>query len=224
MSVVMRKRNGRRRAAPRSRFAYPGAPTAWPYAVSGSQPELKYRAATVNDVQLYHNVAALLANQNLMLYISPGTDVFNRLGNKIFLKDVKLRMILNNKSDRPNVSYRVVLVAVPTSADSDSFVEIFRGGNFCAPFQPSTGLLLHDSIFPKNQGSTMVDASLDRERSHLHEINVSVNQAITWHPTSGAPLTSLFCFIVPYDAYATLQTDNIASIPQASVFLSFTDA
>jgi hypothetical protein len=205
-------------------LSYPGAPVAWPYAISGSQPELKYRAVAINDLQLYHNVAALVGNSNLLMNIAPGSDVANRIGSKVFLKDVKIRMILNNKSDRPNVSYRVVLVAVPTSAESDSFVEVFRGGSFTAPFLPTAGLLLHDQTFPKNQGTTMVDAGLDRERSHLHEFSVTVNQAVSWHPTTGVALTSLMCYIIPYDAHATLQTDNIASAPQVTVFLSFTDA
>jgi len=199
------------------------APPTW--AAGSDRTELKNLFNSGGNYQLYHNVAASYTNStNLLDNIALGTQPSQRVGARIFLRSFDAVLVLNNKTDRQNVSYRFVVLAAPTNSNTDTFVELFGGGVFTGMHVPNNSLLLHDSIFPSNQGSGMDTNTLaNKERSFTHRVSFPINKPVTINTNDGLFSTRLIAFIVAYDAYGTLTTDNIASVAQTSYRIMFTD-
>jgi hypothetical protein len=152
-----------------------------------------------------------------------GSAFSQRVGLAIHLKRFVARLVLNNKVDRPNVSYRVVLVAAPSTTSSDTYTEQFVGGWFSGVHQPANSVVLSDTVFPLNQGSTMTqNVTPDKERSFNHVVDVPIDHAV-YYNTDGLCQTRLTCYVISYDAYGTLVTDNIASIAQATWRIDYLD-
>jgi hypothetical protein len=196
------------------------------YPAGNGGAELKSRFTSFSNYQLYHNVGSAINNTpNLLNDIALGTGPNQRIGNRIFLKNLRVNMVLNNKTDRPNVSYRVVVTAAPASAQTDSFGELFFSAGYTAQHYPTNSLLLYDQSFPWNQGSNMNQNSIpDKERSFVHCLQVPINKPIVYSTVNGEASTSLSVWVITFDAHATLQTDNIASIAQCVYALDYTDA
>jgi hypothetical protein len=187
--------------------------------------ERKLFVLNVNNQALNHNTPAQLGNTaSLLDGLSLGTGVSNRIGNSIFVRGMSIRMVLNRKTDRPNVSYRVVVVATTPGAGVDNYVELFAGNSFCAPVYPAAAVVLHDSSFPKDQGTVMTQqATPDKERSNLFDTFLDIRKTVPYS-TDGTALTVLRCYVVAYDAFGTLTSDNIASVAQGVVGVYFEDA
>jgi len=220
------KQTSRTRKQPKSattRTALTAAPPTW--AAGGDRTELKNLFFNGSNYQLYHNVAASYTNStNLLDNIALGTQSYQRVGARIYLRHFDCVLVLNNKTDRPNVSYRFVVVAAPTNANTDTFTELFSGAGFSSIHAPTNSLLLHDSIFPINQGSSMENnMTPNKERSFTHRVSFPINKPITTNTNDGLFSTRLVAFVLAYDAFGTLTTDNIASVAQTSYRIMFTD-
>jgi hypothetical protein len=193
---------------------------------SNSSPkmEIKFFDTRWSNQQLYHNIGAKWNNTvNMLDLISNGNTVFTRIGASIFVKGLDFRLVLNNKTDRPNVSYRVVVVATPATSSADSFDEIVGGGAFTGTHVPIQSVILHDATFPNNQGSGMENnVTPNKERSFNHSAYIPINRAVTYGTDNGCQ-TRIVGYIIPYDSYGTLTTDNIASLAQASWRIDFVD-
>lgn len=195
-----------------------------PWGVGGSRTELKTYLQTNGNYQLYHNVSAPYFNlNNLLDSIAQGAQSYQRIGNRIFVKELEVFMVLNNKTDRPNVSYRFTVCAAPATANADTFGELFVGG-FSGLHVPTNSQLLYDAAFPLNQGSGMENnITPNKERSFIHRAVVPINRPVVYNTNDQACTTRLIGFICAYDAYGTLVTDNIASVAQTSWRLVYTD-
>jgi len=220
------KQTSRTRKQPKSSTkgsALGAAPLTW--AAGTSRTELKNYFFSGGNYQLYHNVASPYTNYpNLLDNIALGTQPYQRVGARIFLRNLECILVLNNKTDRPNVSYRFVVVAAPTNTNTDTFAELFTGNGFTSIHVPNNSLLLHDSIFPINQGSGMDNnVTPNKERSFTHRVSISINKPVTVNTNDGAFSTRLVGFVIAYDAFGTLITDNIASVAQTSYRIMFTD-
>jgi hypothetical protein len=187
--------------------------------------ERKLYFLNVNNQALYHNVPAQLGNvASLLDGLSLGTGVNNRIGNSIHLRAISLRMVLNRKTDRPNVSYRVIVLATAPGSGVDTYGELFPGNAFTASVYPAAGVVLHDTSFPKDQGTVMTQQMTpDKERSNLFETFLDINKTIPYS-TDGTALTVIRCYVAAYDAFGTLTTDNIASVAQGVMAFYFEDA
>ncbi len=138
---------------------------------------------------------------------SSGSQI-NRIGDEIMLKNVNLRLWLSNKEDRPNVMYKAFLFWYdPDATLSDAY---------CFFTQQNKML---DRI--NNEVISIVDSKTlfsgpqytDKEHSHLLTLNGSwKGRKIKYDEGGTVPKFKTLGFaVVCYDAYGTLQTDNIAS-------------
>lgn len=134
-------------------------------------------------------------------------------------------MVFNNKSDRPNVSYRVAVTAAPTNTNTDNFSELFSGGGITGVHAPQNSILLYDCVFPLNQGSGMDNnITPNKERSFNHTFDLPINHSVQYNLNDNKASTCISCWFVAYDAYGTLTTDNIASVPQVTWAFDYTDS
>lgn len=195
----------------------------WP--AMSTRPELKTYAQTFSNQQLYHNSGVGMNNYaSIADAIVQGTNIAQRIGNRVFIKRLRAHFVFNNKADRPNVSYRVVVTAAPSGANTDAFSELFAFGVFTSPHAPTNSILLYDSVFPLNQGSGMeVNVNSSKERSFNHTLDVPINKPVVYNSADGKASTSIAVWIIAYDAYGTLTTDNIASVASCAWALDFTD-
>jgi hypothetical protein len=180
------------------------------WAVGASLPEIKTYATQGANYQLYHNTPVSMANSpNLLDGIIQGVNQASRIGNRITLRRLRVRIVFNNKIDRPNVSYRVAVTAAPVSTNADTFGELFNGGGITGTHVRPNSQLLYDTVFPLNQGSGMVTPN--KERSFNHAFEIPFNHPVVYSTADGKATTNLTVWFVAFDAYGTLITDNIAS-------------
>ncbi len=204
-------------------------PNPFPTAPAGAELKLMYGG--INDQQIYHNVPLTVFNATSLLdAIAVGTAPYQRIGHQVTLKEIAFRFLLNNKDNRPNVTYRLTVVAIPgVSSSSDAFGEVFASASTSQPInaflQPGVGRILHDhyiaggnfSVTPLTSGGTV------KERSFHYQCRIPMNQSVRYN-TDNVATTRLIVWLNAYDAYGTLTTDNIASLPNATYALYFTDA
>jgi hypothetical protein len=192
------------------------------YAPFTSSTELKVWYAQESNFQLYHNTPSPYFNlTNLLNQIVLGTGFNNRIGNRICVKELEVLMVLNNKFDRTNVVYRFAVVAAPATTGTDGAADLFASGGLTGLHVIQNSALLHDTVFPVNQGSSQ-SIGVQKERSHIHRVTIPINRAVVYN-TDGNCATRLIGFVTAYDAYGTLITDNIASVAQTSHRIIFTD-
>ncbi len=138
-----------------------------------------------------------------------GTAQLNRIGDEIMLKDITIRLWLSNKADRPNVMYKAFLFWYdPDAALSDSYA-FFSAQNKMLDRVNTEVLSIIDSkvIFSQNNYSP------DHERSQLCTLKGRYKgRKIKYDEGGTVPkFKTLGLCVVCYDAFGTLQTDNIAS-------------
>lgn len=193
--------------------------------------ETKVAENAVENVQLYHNVLQKFENNSL--YTTQGTtdgDTYNvaeqRVGDMIQLQKIWWRIQLFNKSDRPNLHYRILIVRQQTdrtgtyepSLPADFELETLSGnGNllFASSSQERATVLIDRTVALNSPNGWADGLDNHREVSKIININYKVpqsHQKVLYHDGGSVPKKYIYqLYIVPYDAYGTLTTDNVAS-------------
>ncbi len=195
--------------------------------------EDKSQVAIVENNQLYHNkpvyVGKILSRLGQGVQTgdqsSSGTGSLTvRVGDQINLKNVNIRFWLSNKLDRPNVMYKGVLFWYSQGqALSDPLVYKTQTNKMLDRYN-NKQIRVIDTFIVKSTNNYAVDAN-NHEHSYLATLNKSYkNKKITYDDngliTKGWEMGfALAC----YDAYGTLQTDNIASYAY-NIEVTFQDA
>lgn len=177
--------------------------------------------------QLYHNKSFYIGN--LMGSIAQGVETGDgpnmykavRKGDQISLKNINIRFWLSNKQDRLNVMYKGVLFwyqADTVIGDADVYLtqttKMLDRYNYKQIKVIDTFIL--NSTYNYTPG---------KEKSYLATLNKRYkNKKIQFDSNTVTPKGwDLGFAVVCYDAYATAQTDNIASMA-FNVELTFQDA
>lgn len=157
-----------------------------------------------------------------------------RIGDEIQLKNINIRLWLSNKLDRPNVMYKGALywypVGIPPSdalifkTQSNKMLDRYDRDNIKVLdtfIVKSTNNYAQPTYYPV--GGTV--AVLGKEHSYLATLNKSYkNKKIKYDKNGIQPKGwNLGISVVCYDAYGTLQSDNIASFAYQSL-ITFQDA
>jgi len=194
--------------------------------------EDKSLVTTFENVQLFHNKPGYTQK---LLAVANGTDDGDqstagngvktiRVGDQISLKNVNIRFWLSNKLDRPNVMYKGVLFWYPTGIPvNDAYVFKTQTNKMLDRYNDKQ-IQIIDTFIVKSTNNYAVDAN-NHEHSYLATLNKSYkNKKITYDGLTGFPKGKDLGFcVVCYDAYGTLQTDNIASFAWQSL-ITFQDA
>ena len=195
--------------------------------------EDKQFVTTYENVQLFHNKPGYAQKFLQELQIggdsggqstgATGSKVV-RIGRQISLRNINIRMWLSNKLDRPNVMYKGVLFWYPVGQSATDALVFKTQTNKMLDRYNRNDIRIVDQFIVKSTNNYAVDAN-NHEHSYLATLNKSYkNKKITYDELTGLPKgwDLGFC-VVCYDAYGTLQTDNIASFAWQSV-LTFQDA
>jgi len=132
----------------------------------------------------------------------------NRIGDEIVLKNINVRLWVSNKEDRPNVMYKAYLFWYDPDATLDDAYCYFTAQNKMIDRINTEVLSVIDSktIFSGPQYSA-------KERSQLMTLNGSYKGKKIKYDEGGIvpKFKTIGMCVVCYDAFGTLQTDNIAS-------------
>lgn len=185
------------------------------------------------NVQLYHNMGASQVTPQTcaltnLLETAQSHGQNNRLGDKIRTKSIQLKLWLSSKKDRPNVIFRVI-VFKGESADCDSgsnaILSTVSGssGNFMLRnVDTDKYVVLHDDVY-KPPAIGLV--STEKETSQVVQIDIPFERTIEYKTDNGqVPAGSNYinCLVIPYDAFGSVTTDNVATCAVQSQ-ISFTD-
>lgn len=150
-----------------------------------------------------------------------------RIGDKITPRGMRLNIFYANKQDRPNCMFRVIVAILPkvigtsiTTARFDPFQSVNSGtcGNYMLlPPDSDKGVrFIYDRIytFPQEYGFPSSGQTLKERTKNIKLWIKRKNSRDITYDTSGVDIINkpLAIYIIPYEQYSTLNTDNIASI------------
>lgn len=193
--------------------------------------ETKRYTFGAENIQLYHNggvtggtasIQAFLFNP--WSFIAQGTTRNTRVGDQISATGMSLRIWLANKLDRPNVLYRIVVGVVPktsagvaTDKNFDPFFLAFNNGAcgnvIVAPIDPEKIRVLYDKVLSLERGQAGTATGTNKECHRYLKlwIRKKRSKVIQYDSANTIVNNPLVVWILPYDSYGTLSTDNIAS-------------
>jgi len=199
--------------------------------------ETKYFDIGVQNVELYHNCGEFITlfpgfETSIVNWFNPwskilkGTDRLNRIGDKITPRGMALKMFLANKADRPNNQYRVIVATLPkvfngsiTTARFDPFQRANQGtcdNTLLLPADHDKGVkFLYDKIHKLTQVRGVGGTSVGKEMTKTIKLWIKRKRAreIIFDTTSADIINKpLAIYVIPYEQYSTLETDNIASV------------
>lgn len=197
------------------------------------QCETKVANDYAENLQLFHNGTEY---KGAFLLTSAGTGDGQgfgsanrvRIGDEIIARGLKLKWWVSNKFSRPNVMYNIYVFYYNTLEQSLDDSVFWRGTDgvggsmnrmLDAPNPERVKVLKKITINSKNQYGDL--GSNGREHSQFRECYISFNnKKITYRRDSSTQPKGwdVGFAVVPYDAYGTLTTDNIASFGWSSTF------
>lgn len=180
--------------------------------------EAKHSHYNLENIQLYHNQPAYVTglyatSQGLddddVSSGSAGVDL--RVGDECYINNINMRLWLSNKNDRPNVMYRIILFEYNQGESVTNALTFFTQTNKMLDRvnNEKVNVLMTKYLKPGN------DFTLNgHEHSKLIALNHKFKKPkkIQYENGGSSPKDkNLALCVVCYDAYGTLQTDNIAS-------------
>ncbi len=195
--------------------------------VVSSMAEDINKVTVVENVQLFHNkpayVGGLLATEQGVSDDNTQSSKKVRKGDKITLKNMNIRFWLSNKNDRPNCMYKGVLFWYKSGTSLTDAIVYFTQTNKMLDRYNTEQIRIVDQFIVK-PGPMFLNGTEKFEHSYLATLNKSYKRKnITYEENGTVPKGWDMGFaLVTYDAYGTLQTDNIASFAY-NVKLTFED-
>lgn len=180
--------------------------------------EPKHVSYTFGKAELYHNTFYMGKINDAVCMPDPGTQDNNRIGDQINISGFKLRIMLGQKADRPNVTFKIYVVRVPKGS-SYNYSQWFENmTNNVLLDSPNTDFIkvLHSSTWKPHDGS--MDNATD-EYVYSRTLWIPYKHKLKFGPANGAEThndNDIYFMYAPFDAYGTLITDNIAYIEYVS--------
>jgi len=187
------------------------------------EPKIKY--ADRGKTELYHNSfhsAVPGAATGLVMLLNSSTTMpaqdtsdQGRIGDQIRTSHYKIKMLIGQKSDRPNVSFRYYVLSVPKgSAISYANWFIPTAGNVLLDDpNPDFVKTIKQGVWRPNQAG--LAGSGGDEFTFVKRLHVPYKRLLKFGPLDAAVThndNDLWFVLMAYDAYGTLVSDNIAYI------------
>lgn len=179
--------------------------------------EKKTVGKQTENVQLFHNKplyqGALLATTQGVTDPNNQSGNAARIGDEILLRNVNVRFWLSNKLDRPNCMYKLFLFWYTEGQTlSDSLCFFTQGNKMLDRINnENIGIIDQKTVFSKEM---YLNGTEKFEHSQLCTLNGNWKGKKIVYDNGGTTPRKRnvgFC-VVCYDAYGTLQTDNISSL------------
>jgi len=207
--------------------------------VLNRKTETKYFDIGVQNVELYHNCGEFITlfpgyETSIVSWFNPwskiakGTERLQRIGDRITPRGMSLKILLSNKGDRPNTQYRIIVATLPkviagviTTARFDPFQKANSGtcdNVMLLPADKDKGVkFLYDKIHRIPGANIAFGAGYNAGKEFTKNIKLWIKRKrsndIVFDTTSVDIVNKpLAIYVIPYEQYSTLETDNIASM------------
>lgn len=204
--------------------------------------ETKYYDIGAQGQDSYHNLgwgtvsippttySSIPAFFNPWINIQKGTDRFGRIGDKIVPRGMSLRLYLENATDRPNVTWRVVVAILPKvfagAITTQSFQNTFQisnsgsmGNTLLLPPDTDAGVkFLYDRLHSPNASHIAARATGGLTQCPAHKVLklwIKRKRAgpIVYDTTNSTLVNRpLAVFCIPYEKNGTSQLDKIGFV------------
>lgn len=184
--------------------------------VAMTLPEKKVFGFQAENIQLLHN-KTFYSGEWLKCKQGVGDpqdldDQIVRIGDEFYLRNINIRLWLSNKLDRPNVMYKCYLFWYTVGATLGDQLCYFTNTNkmLDRPNTQNISIIDQQTIF---SGASYENGTEKHEHSYLCTLKGSwKGKKIIYDEGGSTPKTrDIGMMVVCYDAYGTLQSDNIAS-------------
>lgn len=189
----------------------------------------------VENKQLYHDVGAITGPTTTQCAIEfnpwrlvlPGSTSTTRIGDSIMPRMMVCKLWLASKADRPNQLYRVIVARIPKAINgvlsTASNVDLFKadhvgtnGNTVCGFIDSEKGIrAYYDRMYgTEGRPGTRFTTALTGAETHIYRkivIRKKKSRPIAYESTGQVINNPIGIYVIPYDSYGTLQTDNIAS-------------
>lgn len=204
--------------------------------ILNKKTETKYFDIGIENQQLYHNLGygtTLIPPttlSSLPLWFNPWINIlqgparFERIGDKVMPRGMSIKLYIANKYDRPNTMHRVMVCILPKlyagTITTSNFQHLqipnqgVNGNNMTLPADTDRGVkVLYDRVhrmspMQKDIGNT------GKEMTKLVKLWIKRKRAgpIIYDTTNSTLVNRpLAVYVIPYEQYSTLTTDNVAS-------------
>ena len=185
--------------------------------------EPKTKTANFNKGEIYHNCFYNGGGVTLTGYVShinvstlmPTIGVLDsqRVGDQINISQFRLKMLVGQKADRPNVNFRYLVLSVPKGSPisyGDWFINTTSNILLDDP-NPDFVKVLKQGFWRPNQASLISTGT--KEYTFPKRITIPYKKLLKFGPADGAIThndNDLYFILMAYDAFGTQSADNIA--------------
>jgi len=187
--------------------------------VALSTSETKFKNINIPKWELFHNKNKQGSVNISSSLVAQGDDDDDRIGNEIYLTGIKFRLLLGQKADRPNVTFKIYIVEYDatqagTLENSSHFYHNVTGNVMLDAIQSHRFKILYQKTFKGTTGSLEV-GEVSKEKTYPISFWVPMKRKLSFQTDSGTLVSmgmkdNLRIMIAAYDAYGSLQADNIA--------------
>lgn len=170
--------------------------------------------------ELYHNLVGTVAQINAPTVNhmpSQGDGDTNRTGDKIIARGFKIHALFGQKYDRPNVTWRVIVAAQRPGLGPLNYSGLLKNmsgnGLLDEVNKDRVTVLLQKYIKPLKSSVTIATAGVEnsQEFTFTRKFWIPRKMVYKFELNGGYQHNDkeLYMYVLPYDAYGTLITDNI---------------
>ena len=180
--------------------------------------ETKFKNISMPKWELYHNTLQVSGTNIANSLVVQSDDDDGRIGNEIYLTGIKFRLLLGQKADRPNVTFKIFVVEYDagqagTITNEAHFYHWVSQNVLLDPVQTNRWRILKKIVYKGNLGSLEVGETA-KEKTYPLSFWIPMNRKISFQQDSSSMVSmgmkdNLRVVIASYDAYGTLTSDNI---------------
>lgn len=187
--------------------------------------EPKHKDTTHDIIQLYHNSGSPASGQ-ILHTARPIKDYFTmplqgdndreRNGDHIWMKGISVKLLLGQKADRMNVTFRVCVLECTSEQEPATYgdlVDAQTGNSMLDSLNTDRGKIVYQKYVKKTISPQLDTYGGVRELTHFHKFWIPHKKLIKFSDNSSNNQysgTRMYLYVFAYDAYGTLLTDNIA--------------
>lgn len=198
--------------------------------VSLKQCETKYTTGSGQNQQLYHNggTSPQYLRIGNLLATDQGSNQEQRIGDSVRAKGVAVYLWLSNKLDRPNVMYRIIIFSGPRDQvnvlSPNNFFEGHTTHKMLDMVNTDKYKIIRSKIIQPFAGDYSLESgATNKEHSRLVKFYIPLKNRLVKYGNDNevVPTNNRDCLsvaIIAYDAFATAETDNIASYSHLTKF------
>lgn len=194
-----------------------------------SAAEDKEKTASHGKVELNHNTLSAIAHLNSpsSTYMpGQGSGDTQRVGDKIYARGFNVHLLCGQKRDRPNITWRIICVAQRSGSGVLNYAGLFKnvsGNGMLDEINTDKVTVLYQKYLKPLKCLDNVSVEVPpvgedfpaaKEYTFTRKIFIPRKKMYKFEEDGSMVHNDkdIFMYVIPYDAYGTLTTDNIAYV------------